>query len=116
MTRLPRETTSTEVVNMPDAATDLVPAPLRRNPFFNFSYSVTEWRSQGGVTRVDSRRTSFVDGRLRTERFEGEMEGGVVERMAQQMQRTVLAQAELMMRSMSWFLPAPRRQSPDDAD
>jgi len=104
--------TGTELL---DAETDAQPlalaSPLKAwNPFFSFQYSVTEWRSEGGRTQVRSQRTTFSDGQLRTEHFQGETGSGVYDSMVEQMQRQVAAQAELMTKAFTWFLPQAVRE------
>lgn len=102
--------TGTEVIDADDRALDLASPFKAWNPFFSFHYSVTEWSSEGGRTQVRSQRTTFADGKLRTERFQGEADGGVFDSMVEQMQRQVEAQAELMMKSFTWFLPQSVRE------
>jgi len=77
--------------------------------FFSFSYSITEVSAQGGRTRVKSRQTRFEDGKLTSEAFEGELDRGVYEGMAQQAQQVVADQTALLLKSLSWFLPFSRR-------
>jgi hypothetical protein len=102
--------TSTEVIDADEQPLALGSPFKAWNPFFSFHYSVTEWSSEGGRTTVRSQRTTFEDGKLRTERFQGEAPGGVYDSMVEQMQRQVAAQAELMMKSFTWFLPQSVRE------
>lgn len=90
----------------------VTPTPIA-GPFFSFQYSFTEVSSQGGKTRVTSKQARLADGKLSTESFEGELKRDVYQQVVDQVQKQVLAQTNLLMRSMSWFLPAPRRQSSD---
>lgn len=80
-------------------------------PFFSFQYSFTEVSSEGGKTRVTSRQARLANGKLSSETFEGELGRDAYQQMVNQVQKQVLAQMDLLMRSMSWFLNAPRRQS-----
>ena len=77
-------------------------------PFFSFSYSVTEVASFAGRTRVKSSTTRLVDGKLVSEKLEGELENGAYERMARQAADQFADQLRLMMQPFSWFLPPLR--------
>jgi hypothetical protein len=83
-------------------------------PFFSFRYSFTEVSAVGGKTIVKSRHTRLENGRLTQESFEGEMQGDAFEPLAAQAQRHALAQAALMWRAFTGFLPAPWRKSDRD--
>ena len=92
-----------------------VAEPMRASaPFFSFRYSFTEVTAAGGKTVVKSRQTRLENGRLTQESFEGELEGDAYERLADQAQRQVMAQAALMWRAFAWFLPMPRSQGDRD--
>ena len=83
-------------------------------PFFSFRYSFTEVSAVGGKTVVKSRHTRLEDGRLTQESFEGEMQGDAFEHLTAQAQRQALAQAALMWRAFTGFLPASWRKSDRD--
>jgi hypothetical protein len=77
-------------------------------PFVSFSYSITEVSSFAGRTRVKSRTTRMTDGRLVSEKFDGELEGSAYERMAMQAGEQLVGQLRLLMQPFSWLLPFPR--------
>ncbi|WP_124539234.1 hypothetical protein [Piscinibacter terrae] len=102
--------TGTELIDADEQALEPASPFKAWNPFFSFHYSVTEWSSEGGRTQVRSQRTTFSNGKLRTERFQGEAEGGVYDSMVEQMQRQAATQVELMMKAFTWFLPQAVRE------
>ena len=78
-------------------------------PFLNFHFSYTEVSSRDGSTRVSSRHARLQGGKLSTSSFEGELPSDVYGQAVAQAQRQFLDQAELMMRSLTWFLPRSLR-------
>ncbi len=78
-------------------------------PFLNFHFSYTEVSSRDGSTRVSSRHARLQGGKLSTSSFEGELPSDVYGQAVAQVQRQFLDQAELMMRSLTWFLPRSLR-------
>ena len=77
-------------------------------PFVSFSYSITEVSSVAGRTRVKSRATRLADGKLVSERFDGELEGNAYEQMAFQAREQLVGQLRLLMQPFSWLLSSPR--------
>ena len=90
------------------ASFEVVEPATAAAPFVSFSYSVTEVSSFAGRTRVKSRATRLVDGKLISEKFEGELEGGAYERMARQAGDQFASQLRVLMQPFSWLLPSPR--------
>ena len=83
--------------------------PTRRGgPFVSFQYSYAEVSSQGGRTRVKTRKSRLEGGEVTTETFEGELDAGIYEQVVGSLERQMLDQATMMMRSLSWFLPSIR--------
>src|SRR5215510_13010633 len=68
------------------------------SPFLSFSYSWTEVSTTGGNAKVRAKRARYEDGRLTTEQFEGEVDGGVYERSMRDAQRRILDQWSLFLR------------------
>jgi hypothetical protein len=83
-------------------------------PFLSFSYTRTEITSSGGTTQVKARRSSFADGRLTHESFEGELERSAYARAVGQAWQQVLAPTSALLQAMSMFLPGKR--GPRDGD
>lgn len=91
----------TEVVEVVERST-------RALPFLSFSYSITEVSSVGGRTRVRSRTQRLADGKLVSEKFEGELEAGAYDRLAAQASEQFASQLSLLMQPFSWLLPFRR--------
>jgi hypothetical protein len=85
----------------------------RANPFFSFRYWYTEISASGGKARVKSRKTSFEDGKLTSEAFEGELDRSAYDQMMSQAQHYFLGQTALLMKSLSWLLPFSGKRRPD---
>jgi hypothetical protein len=88
----------------------VTPAP-RPVGFFSFRYSHTEISSHGGRTRVSAKEVRLEDGKLSTDRFEGELDGSAYDAAVRQAQQQVLGQAAWLMQSLSAWLP---RRGPGD--
>jgi hypothetical protein len=86
-------------------ALEAVAPPAFASSFLRFTFSVTEVSSVGGRTRVRSSTTRLADGRLTSEKFDGELEGGAYERWMQQASDQFAAQLRLLFQPFSWFLP-----------
>ena len=87
---------------------EVVEPTKARTPFLSFSYSVTEVSSFAGRTHVKSRTTRLTDGKLVSENFDAEVEGGAYERLAAQATEQFASQLRLMMQPFRWLLPFPR--------
>ncbi|MDN8615009.1 hypothetical protein [Variovorax ginsengisoli] len=74
--------------------------------FASFSWSITEVASVGGRTRIRSRTTRWTDGKLASERFEGELESGAYQRLAAQAQAQFAEQVRALMQPMRWLWPS----------
>ena len=97
-----RETTDANAVEVVEPAT-------RGSPFFGFSYSTTEISAVGGRTRVKSKSTRLEDGKLVSEAFEGELDGGAYAGLVRQAQQQFVDQAGMLLQSLgSWLLPFGR--------
>lgn len=82
--------------------------PNRTTPFTSFAYSITEVSSFAGRTRIKSRTTRLTDGKLVSERFDGELDGSAYERMATQVSEQFASQLRLLTLPFSWLLPRSR--------
>ena len=91
----------------PDELQVVESTPTAR-PFMSFSYSITEVSSVAGRTRVKSNTQRLADGKLVSEKFEGELEGGAYERMALQAGEQFVNQLNLLMQPFNWLLPFHR--------
>lgn len=96
----------------PKAAGAIVEATPRANAFFSFQYSYTELSSQGGKTRLKSRKASLRDGKLSAESFEGELGRDAYEQVVGEVQRRIAEQALLWLRAWPW-LPLPPSRAKD---
>jgi len=74
-------------------------------PFLSFRYSYTEITAAGGTPRVKAQRARYENGRLESERFEGEVDRSGYERMLAEAQRQFAHQTASMLRSVFSFLP-----------
>ena len=81
--------------------------------FFSFRYSYTEISSQGGAPRVKSRKTSFEDGKLVSESFEGELDRNVYERVFRNTAQFFMSQTATLMNSFLGLLPSVPKSRPD---
>jgi len=95
------------------SAAVVAPAPPAGD-FISFRHSYVEISSFAGKTRLKSKRTQFVDGRLTAEAFEGEAGPGAYDELVGRVRQHFLAQAALMLQSLSWFLPTIRDRRSDD--
>jgi hypothetical protein len=86
----------------------LVDPARTATPFVSFSYSITEVSSVAGRTRVKSSTKRLAGGKLVSEEFEGELEGGAFEQMATQAGEQFAGQLRLLMQPFSWLLPLHR--------
>lgn len=77
--------------------------------FASFSWSSTEVASVAGRTRIRSRTTRWSDGKLESERFEGELDSGAHQRMAAQAQAQFAEQVRALMQPMRWLWPSSRK-------
>jgi hypothetical protein len=84
---------------------ELVTPGPRSTGFLSFRYSHTEISSHGGRTRVTAKEVRLEDGKLSTERFEGELDGSAYDTAVRQAQQQVLGQAAWLMHSLSAWLP-----------
>ena len=79
--------------------------PATGSGFFSFRYSSTVVTSQGGRTQVKAKRVALDDGKLRTESFEGELDGRAHEDAVRRAQQEVLEEAAPLLRMLRWMLP-----------
>lgn len=84
------------------------------NPFFSFSYSYREISSAGGKTVVRSKETRFEDGRLKSEEFEGTLDGGAYADMVRQAQQSFMSQIAFFLNQLSLFAPPRKGNRRDD--
>lgn len=82
--------------------------PTRAASFTSFAYSITEVSSVAGRTRVKSRTTRLTDGKLVSEKFDGELDGSAYERMATQASEQFASQMRLLMQPLSWLFQLSR--------
>lgn len=96
-------------------AVDVIEPETRGSTLFSFSYSYTEVSAVGGRTRVKSKSTRLEDGKLVSEAFEAELDGGAHARLVRQAQEQFASQAALLLQSLGgWLLPFGRRRSDRD--
>lgn len=81
--------------------------PYGATPFASFAYSITEVSSFAGRTRISSRTTRMTDGKLVSEKFDGELDGSAFERIAMQAHAQFVGQLRAMMQPFSWLFPPP---------
>lgn len=82
--------------------------PQGGTPYASFTYTVTEISSVAGRTRINSRTTRMTDGKLLTEKLDGELDGSAFERLAMQAHAQFASQLRAMMQPFSWLLPSAR--------
>jgi len=99
-----------------DLAEDQSVTPiLPHNPFFSFSYSRQEMHFADGVTRVKSTSFKYEDGKMVSERFEGNLPAPAFEQAAQDMQRQFVEQANQMLKQWTpWFLLLGRQEKAEE--
>ena len=73
--------------------------------FLSFHYSSTIVSSRGGRTQVKAKRVSLEDDTLRTESFEGELDGRARDDAVRRAQKEVLEQAAPLLRMLRLMLP-----------
>jgi hypothetical protein len=83
----------------------LQPVGLFGQPFLSFRYSYTEITANGRTARVKSHRARYENGRLESERFEGELDRVDYERKLSEAQRHFAEQATAMLGSVFSFFP-----------
>ena len=81
----------------------------RMNPYISFRYSSREISSVGGKTYVRAKEKSFVDGKFKTEEFEGVAPGNLYGNMATEMQKLFFGQIASVMGMFSAFLPGVKK-------
>jgi hypothetical protein len=97
------EKTKTRILEAQDAA--VLPARFSGQSFLSFHYSYTEITAEGGTARVKSHRAQYEDGKLQSERFEGEIERGEYERTVAEAQRHFAEQTATLLRSVFSLFP-----------
>jgi len=98
----------------PEAEDAVLPARFFGRPFLSFRYSYTEIAVEGGTPRLRSHRARYENGKLESERFEGEIEGSEYERALAAAQRHFAEQTGALLRSaFSLFAPWGRFRSGD---
>ena len=73
--------------------------------FLSFTYSYTEIIGDGRAARVKAHRARYENGRLQSERFEGELDPARYDRAVEDAQRQFAEHATAMMRFMLSFFP-----------
>jgi hypothetical protein len=88
------------------------PAP-RNHGFFSFSYSYTEISAFGDRAHVKSKTARFADGKLTSERFEGDIPRSAYDGIVRDAQRQFLEQTTLFTKTLasalSFLLPPSRK-------
>ena len=110
MARFPVDSTPRAPVDIDHDTLDVVSPEMRRRGFISFSYSSTEVTSGSGSTRVRSHSATFRDGKLTQESFEGELPANAYVDIVGQAQRQFVRQTELLLKTLSLFLPVVRRR------
>ena len=89
-----------------DGAPDEYVGPFHQaHPFLSFTYSYKEISTLGGKTYVKSKQTRFEDGRLKSEAFEGTLDGTAYGDMVGQAQALFMSQMAHFLKQFSLFLP-----------
>ncbi|MEI7638891.1 MAG: hypothetical protein WCJ37_16405 [Syntrophus sp. (in: bacteria)] len=88
--------------------------PFQRvNPFVSFRYSSREISSVGGKTYLRAKEKSFVDGKFKSEEFEGVAPGNLYGNMATEIQKMFLGQIATVMGMFPEFLPGVKKDKKD---
>jgi hypothetical protein len=109
MSKYPKKTRDRAVQEVEREPLACVEPPNNARAFLRFTYSSQEMSSFGGKTYVKSKETRFEDGRLKSEEFEGMLDGSVYERMVTEAQRYFLSQTASLLKQFSVFLPRLKR-------
>jgi hypothetical protein len=112
MTKYPVKTAARKVRPVESKAVEVIDPPPTAS-FFSFRYSYTEISSQGDAPRVKSRKTSFEDGKLVSETFEGELDRNVYESVVRNTAQFFLSQTATLMNSFLQLLPSVPKSRPD---
>ena len=85
----------------------------RANPSISFRYSYREVSSAGGKTYLKSKDKSFIDGKFKSEEFEGEAPGNLYSNMVKETQKMFFGQISSVLNMFSGFLPMAKRNKRD---
>ena len=96
-------------------AVEVIEPRSGRRVFSSFRYSHIEVTAHGGKAHLRARNTRFEDGKLTSESFEGELEGGAYDQVVKQTQQYVANQTAQFLRAFSLFLPFSMKR-PSDRD
>ena len=88
---------------------EIIDPDQRMQQFFSFRYSYREVSSAGGKTYLKAKDKSFVDGKFKSEEFEGVVPGNIYSNMVSEMQKMFLGQISSMLNIFSGFLPAVKK-------
>ena len=112
MTKYPVKTAPRNVREVESRAVEVIDARPSA-PFFSFRYSYTEISSRGDAPRVKSRKTSFEDGKLVSESFEGELDRNVYENVVRDAAQLLMSQTAMLMNSFLQLWPSVPKSRPD---
>jgi hypothetical protein len=90
------------------------PALTNVKPVFAFRYSFTALSTSRGNASLTHRETSFENGTLTSETFEGSVDRPAYEELVARVHEQMLRQTQMVLRSMFWFLPGARRDRGDE--
>ena len=114
MTKYPVKAQARKVRPVESKAVEVIGARPTTS-FFRFRYSYTEISSLGDTPRVKSRKTSFEDGKLVSETFEGELDRNVYESVVRNTAQFFMSQTATLMKSFMELLPsAPKSRADRD--
>jgi len=77
------------------------------NPFFSFTYYSQEMRITNGRTQVSFEKVRYEDGRIKSERIEGEMSADAYLQAVRDTQRLIADQTLAVMRQFTSLLSFP---------
>ena len=83
------------------------------SPFISFRYSSREISSVGGKTYVKAKEKSFVDGKFKSEEFEGVAPGNLYGNKIANMQKMFFGHITSAMSVFSAFLPMLKKDKRD---
>lgn len=89
----------------PRATPDVVSSRADDDARLSFRYAYASISLEAGKARVKARRARWMDGKLESESFEGDVDPSVFERAVEEAQRQFLAQTAFFWQSVAAVLP-----------
>ena len=94
-----------ELVELTTAEENRPPALPFPFPFMSFTYTCSEISSVDGHTRVRTRQSRLVDGKLQSQELDVTLDGGAYVQAMAETQRLLAEQTVALMRPFTFFLP-----------